>query len=73
MCVLVRLSAKVSNNCLLFYVVLLHIGWRCKFNTMTSFSCLIPYNRFNVISLLSQNAINEGLPSPSTESQTQPI
>lgn len=37
------------------------------------FFCLIPYIWFNVISLLSQNAINEGLPTPSTESQTQPI
>lgn len=33
----------------------------------------MPYCRFNVISLLSQNAINEGLPTPSTESQTLPI
>lgn len=37
------------------------------------FFCLMPYCRFNVISLLSQNAINEGLPTPFTESQTQPI
>lgn len=37
------------------------------------FFCLIPYCRFNVISLLSQNAINEGLPTPSTESQSRPI
>lgn len=37
------------------------------------FFCFILYNRFNVISLLSWNAINEGLPVSSTESQRQHI
>lgn len=37
------------------------------------FFCLILYNRFNVISLLSWNAINEGLPTSSTKSQSQHI
>lgn len=53
---------------------LLRIGGQCKFNTLTIlFFCLIRHNGFNVISLLSWNAINEGLPTPSTESQSQHI
>lgn len=47
---------------------------KCKFNMLTIFFfCFILYNRFNVISLLSWNAINEGLPVSSTESQRQHI
>lgn len=59
-------------NCLIFYMSLLHIGRQCRLNTLTVlFLCPILHNGFNVISLLSWNAINEGLPTPSTESQSQ--
>lgn len=66
-------------NCLIFFCHYCTLAdnaslpcWQSCF-VFCFFLCLTLYNRFNVISSLSWNAINKGLPTPSTESQSQHI
>lgn len=68
-----HLKAKALINFLLFALHYCTFAGAAGLICCASFFCLIPYCKFNVISLLSQNTINEGLPTPSTESQSRPI